>query len=278
MRVLGASASGIAASLIPSQRSAPRSSGREVLPAQELMAAEAYPAFSRKSLFSMRLLAPPAIDGDLSDWPVAESTELSRNTAFAFSGRIDSLADLSAIIRSGWDEQTLFVAAQVSDDVLVTDSSDVWRDDGVEFGLDGLNDKNAWGTDDHQYTIVADGRVTDRSVPTTGISAAVMSYEGGYNVELAIPMEQLMAGTPVSGTVMGFTIGLHDDDDGDNWDAYLIWEGTSTGSLPEEFGSLVFSERLDDRLEVLEVKIGSLERQVRQLLTILGEFEGLPTP
>ena len=238
----------------------------------------AYQASEPRSVQSIRLVAPPEIDGHLGDWPSGESIDLDRYTAFSFSGQIDGPEDLSAVIRSGWNDETLYFAMEVHDDVLVTDSAEVWRDDGVEIGLDGLNDKNAWGSDDHQYTIVADGRVADRSEPAADILASVLTYEGGYNIEVAIPMAKLIPGVPISGTVMGFTVGLHDDDDGDNWDAYLIWEGTNTSSAPEEFGSLVFTQRLEDRIAMLEVRIAQLEQQVQELLTILSEFEQLPLP
>jgi hypothetical protein len=36
----------------------------------------------------------------------------------------------------------------------------------------------------------------------------------------------------------GFNIGLHDDDDGGNWDHYLIWQGASTISNAQDFGRL----------------------------------------
>ena len=85
-------------------------------------------------------------------------------------------------------------------------------------------------------------------------------------------------GVPISGTVMGFTVGLRDDDDGGDWDAYLIWEGTNTSGAPEEFGSLVFTERLEDRIDALEARIIQLEQKLDELLEILSEFEGLPPP
>nr|MBC7245692.1 hypothetical protein [Chloroflexota bacterium] len=240
--------------------------------------ASALQATSTRSLYSARLIAPPVIDGLLSDWPALESIDLNRNTAYSFSGRIDSVNDLSAIIRSGWDNNTLYFAIQVKDDVVMADSTDVWRDDGVEIGLDGLYDQYAWGWDDHQYTIVVDGRITDRGVPTTNIKAVVLGTKEGYDIEVAIPISQLLPGIPISGTVMGFTIGIHDDDDGGNWDAYLIWEGTTTSSRPELFGSLIFTERPEDRLAALEAKIIELERKLQELIRLLREFEQLTPP
>jgi hypothetical protein len=172
----------------------------------------------------------------------------------------------------------VYFAIQVTDDILVADSTDVWRDDGVEIGLDGLNDDYAWGWDDHQYTIVVDGRQTDRSTVTSDITAAVYQYEGGYNIEVAIPLSKLISGSPISGTVMGFTIGLNDDDDGGSWDAYLIWQGTNTSSSPEEFGDLLFSQRAEDRLIALEAKVAQLERKLQEVLVILQGFETVEPP
>ena len=237
-----------------------------------------FQAAGTKSLRSVRFMAPPVMDGSLNEWPSGEGVVLNRDTAYAFSGRVDSTADCSAVIRSGWTQNTLYFAIQVSDDVIVTDSSDVWRDDGVELGLDGARDLQPWGVDDHQYTIVADGRVADRAVLTQDITAAVTVRSGGFDIEVAIPMAKLVPGIPISGTVLGFTWAIHDDDDGGNWDAYLIWDGTNTSSMPDEFGSLALTERPEDRIAALEAKVTELEAKVQELLVILAEFEQVTPP
>jgi len=227
-----------------------------------------------RSLNSMRLVQAPIIDGHITEWPGIPSIELNRNTAYSFWGRIDSLQDLSAVIRCGWDESYVYFAIEVTDDVVIgNDSTDVWRDDGVELGFDGLHDQYAWGWDDHQYTIVVDGRVTDRGVPATGLQVGIQQVLGGYNMEVAIPVTALSPGVPISGTVMGFTVGLHDDDDGGNWDAYLIWEGTNTSSSPELFGTLTFTERPEDHIIALEARLMKLERRLQELMAILKEYE-----
>lgn len=238
-----------------------------------------YPLAVGGTLHSIRLSTPPVIDGSLGEWPVGESIELNRSTAYTFVGRIDDSNDLSSLIRCGWDDTRVYFAIEVTDDVVIGwDSADVWRDDGVEIGLDGLNDDYAWGWDDHQYTIVVDGRLADRGTPVSDIAAAVSIRSGGYDIEVAIPMSKLIIGTPISGTVMGFTIGLRDDDDGGSWDAYLIWQGTNTSTTPEEFGDLVFTERAEDRIVALEARIVKLERKLQELLIILQQFQGVEPP
>jgi hypothetical protein len=251
---------------------------RPLLQTEKVFSVPFIRTLSTRSMDSIRLVSTPTMDGDFSDWPVGVGTELNRNTAFSFQGLVSSLADMSAVIRSGWNETALFFAISVNDDVLVTDSTEVWHDDGIEIALDGLYDRYAWGTDDHQYTIVYDGRLSDRGVPATGVVAVIQERSNGYNIELSIPMSRLLPGIPISGTVMGFTVGLHDDDDGGTWDAYMIWEGTNTSSKPEEFASLVFTERLEDRIAALEARLAQLEARTKELLEILSEFEGLPPP
>lgn len=227
-----------------------------------------------RGLNSMRLVQAPIIDGHLAEWPGIPSIELNRNTAYLFQGRISSPEDLSALIRSGWDDSYVYFAIEVTDDIVIgNDSTDVWRDDGVELGFDGLHDQYAWGWDDHQYTIVVDGRVTDRGTPATGLQVGIQQVPAGYTMEVAVPVTALSPGVPVSGTVMGFTVGLHDDDDGGNWDAYLIWEGTNTSSSPELFGTLTFTERPEDHIIALEARLIKLERRFQELLAILKQYE-----
>jgi len=270
MRVLGAKG------VRPQEADAPDSA-----PASQTERAFPVPPFESlptKDLVTTRLGAAPTIDGDLTDWPLGGGTRLNRDTAFSFKGHISDFYDLDAVIRSGWDERTLYFAIEVTDDILAMDSLEIWHDDGIEIGLDGLYDRYAWGEDDHQYSVVADGRTADRGEPAEDVTAATLERADGYTIELAIPMARLLPGRPISGTVMGFTAGLHDDDDGESWDAYLIWEGTNTSSKPEEFGSLIFSERLEERIAGLEARIAELENRTRELLDILSEFEGLPPP
>ncbi len=269
VRALGANGSqpGPSGAGVPAAQPAAQQERPFVVPALQTVAT--------RSLDTLRMGTPPVIDGDLTDWPVGGGIALDRETAFSFLGHISDHTDLSSVIRSGWDEHYLYFAIAVTDDLIVTDSSDLWQDDGIEIGLDGLYDKYAWGGDDHQYTVVADGRTSDRGQVAEGLLSAVQVRSGGYDVELAIPMSKLLPGVPISGTVMGFTAGLHDDDTGDAWDAYLIWEGTNTSSKPEEFGSLLFTERLEDRIAALESKIAQLENRTRELLEILSEFKQL---
>ncbi len=187
---------------------------------------------------------PPVIDGFLDDWVLNDGVLLDATTASVVrptSVPPPDAADLSARVWTAWDGEYLYVAARVWDDELVRDSGDVWQDDELEFAFDGARDGLFNGPDDHQITINLDGTVTDRGVmpPLTNVLRAVETQVDGYQIEMAIPLTILQPPGWGANWVAGFNIGLHDDDDGGNWDHYLIWQGTATNAQAQDFGQLV---------------------------------------
>jgi hypothetical protein len=202
-----------------------------------------------RSLISRQIAAPPVIDGDLSEWTQPDVVLLKTGTADAISFQPNPApSDISAEVRSFWDSNYLYLAASVTDDKIYADSDKIWDDDGVEFGIDGANDQIAFGPDDHQFTITVDGRVGEMGavLPTDVLATfkvATRQRTGGHDVELAIPRDYLGAGSLTTGKLLGFTIGLNDDDDGGKRDSandnHLVWEGASTNSSPADFGKLV---------------------------------------
>lgn len=168
-------------------------------------------------------------------------TVLDRTTADFVHHRSDPTPqDSSAELLTAWDDDYLYFAVYIHDDVQVADSADVWRDDSLEIGLDGLNDGVGWQADDHQFTFTVDGRVTDYGVPISGLVAASIIYTQGWSLEVVIPAEVLAAGVLTEGKRIGFTFGLHDDDDGGDWDSYMIWEGESTNDSAD-YGVIVLT-------------------------------------
>jgi hypothetical protein len=186
---------------------------------------------------------PPDIDGNLDDWVLNDGVSLDASIASTVrptSVPPPPLWDISARIWAAWDSNFLYLAATVLDDALVSDSPDVWHDDQLEFGFDGAFDGLFDGQDDHQITINADGRVTDFGSTNLNdvIQRSVTVMGDGYEVEMAIPLSVLQPPNWAAGQSVGFNIGLHDDDDGGNWDHYLIWQGSATNAQPEYFGIL----------------------------------------
>ena len=201
------------------------------------------PPDMRRTVASRFFPTAPDIDGDLGEWVGVPAVVLDADTAdYVHPRQVPDVADASAVLRSGWDEDYLYFAVEVRDDALVADSGAIWRDDGVELGIDGLLDHVGWRADDHQFTINLDGRVADFGLPTEVVTAVTGTVDGGWVLEVAISVEGLRAGSWVAGKEMGFTFGLHDDDDGGDWDSYLIWEGSRTNDSSAEYGRLLLSK------------------------------------
>lgn len=181
-----------------------------------------------------------AVDGDLSDWAALGMITLDATTADSVQRYTPAPADSSATLRSAWDEGAVYFAIHVTDDILCADSSDIWRDDSVELGLDGANDARGWQADDHQLTVAVDRRFTDYGKPVpSGIRMGLYYVPGGFDVELVVPLEHLGSMPLEVGRVLGITLGLHDDDDGGDWESYLIWEGDSTNNPVVGWGLLL---------------------------------------
>lgn len=203
--------------------------------------------FAVRSLTSRNVAIAPVIDGSLSEWTQPELVSVKTGTAETIRFQANpTTSDLSADVRSFWDGGYLYFAASVSDEKIYADSPEVWNDDSVEFGIDAANDQLVGGGDDHQFTVTADGDLADFGAAlSTEARAAfklgVKQRAGGYDVELAIPASYLAASLS-QGQVLGFTIGLNDDDDGGKRDSavdnHMVWEGSSTNSAPQDFGKL----------------------------------------
>ncbi len=184
-----------------------------------------------RTLVSRQITGSPVIDGDLAEWTQAEQAALDANNADHLEGEKAALADSSTVVRSLWNDEWLFLAASINDDLLYRDSAEIWHDDSIELALDGANDQIGSRGDDHQFTIASDGLMTDFgvfSVPAARL--AVRPRPGGYDVELAIPSAYVNAGDFFAGKIMGFTIGLIDDDNGGKREACPIatWCGKAT--------------------------------------------------
>lgn len=190
-----------------------------------------------------RVTTAISVDGDLHDWPAGSPLAIDAATAQYVAGTIAGTADLSAAIRFLWDNTYLYVAATVADNVIIADSSSIWDDDSLELALDGNNDKSCCAALDHQYTIAIDARFADFGTLVTpgasGVLVAVSPDALGYRVEMAIPLSNLTAASAAPGLIMGFNIGLNDDDDGGRRDKRLVWSGNSTLDFTS-FAALTF--------------------------------------
>jgi hypothetical protein len=171
-----------------------------------------------------------AVDGSLDEWKDYPQVDLNVETADRIHGVLSSVeGDSSVTVYSAWDDAYLYLAARIYDDVLVHDSENLSDDDAVEFGLDGLHDHQGEQADDHSYTIRVDGVLANSGTLVTDGNEilATRILTDGWSLEMAVPWT-LLGGQLATYRTIGFTLGLHDDDDGGDADAHMIWKGWNT--------------------------------------------------
>jgi hypothetical protein len=193
---------------------------------------------------SRRTYQTITIDGLASEWSHISEIALPSDRDL-LSGSTTGDNDISAVIKSQWDPSFLYVLVEVRDDTLVQDSDDVYRDDSVELYLDGNNAKTeTFDDDDFQITVDFTNRLTGTwSGSISGLQHAARQISDGYIVEYAVPFN-ILSVTAEIGLVIGFDIGVNDDDDGLDIDSALRLVGTTRDSWrrPSQWGDILMLE------------------------------------
>ena len=201
--------------------------------------------------------AAPTIDGVISDGEYGSAEEL---VVTNYTGVYDVRSgddgwgpgdhDYSAWIVH--DDDAIYVAVDVTDDVVVNDSAEAgsedgstWEDDSVEIFFDpGDSNNSGSGPDPYegQYVLTANGAWRDNEAnnPLFGETddwyGAASTTATGYQVEFKVTKFALM--DPEDDSTMGFTLGVNDDD-GLNRQAQLSWNGRAHNEL--SYGYLTLS-------------------------------------
>jgi hypothetical protein len=212
-----------------------------------------------------RIAVAPRLDGDLSDWSQAVWIPFGPEAGTAAWQRAWLLADLaeppgsaqtdddlSGAVALRWDEEFVYLAARVTDNVHDTDSpqSQAWyQRDGIALFFDTPRDGDGsgWVSGDHALHFTADrdpephGRWWRRGTPEghrespapTGVSHGVRLTARGYDLEARIPLELLRAHSPglappLTEREVGFLFLVSDPDGGERgFGGQLMWGGTS---------------------------------------------------
>lgn len=144
----------------------------------------------------------PEIDGVIdSIWDTTMSVETTKiyNT---------NLPSADATVRVLWDENNLYVLAEVNDSYLSNAATDSHNQDSIEFFLDQNNSKtSSYEEDDNQYRVSYAGLL---SGTTDDYVAETSMVEGGYIVEAKLP---LTSTTGEIGKTVGFDIQVNDTHD-----------------------------------------------------------------
>jgi Carbohydrate family 9 binding domain-like len=190
------------------------------------------------------------IDGNIdAAWANVQSNNISNVTV----GTLQS--GFGANWKAMWDSVYLYVLVQVND-VLIRPypgSDSAFKYDAVEVFVSGNNNQGtSYGAHDFQYLFdfgtgtnhtaaifTGPGNGGSGSTVTTGISYAIDSLSGGYNMEIKIPWSNIGI-SPILNNNIGFDVAIDDDDNNSGArDAQVEWNATSTQAFnnPSLFGT-----------------------------------------
>ena len=139
-----------------------------------------------------------------------------------------------------WDSVYLYVGARVTDNTYWSDSEFPWDDDAVEIYIDGNDNKaTSYDSNDRQFVCSFDKPVYEQRDRVTGIQRKIARTGKGFDMELAIPWENIGIG-PAVNSFIGFDISNTNDLDGKSRDGILFWKGNpSDWTNTSYFGNVV---------------------------------------
>lgn len=165
----------------------------------------------------------PTIDGTMDTiWNSANEISVNKY--------INTTSGATAVAKTMWDENKLYVYAVVTDSSLHKESKDAYQQDSIEIFVDQKNDKtDIYGDDDGQYRINFNNEQSFGSNPGgSSLTSAAIVTDTGYVVEAAIDLDKINA---TEGTVLGFDIQVNNSDNSNGTrDGVAIWNDISGNS------------------------------------------------
>lgn len=151
----------------------------------------------------------PKIDGEIDDiWKNAQEITTDQEKT------IPDIA--TAKVKLLYDEDTLYVLAQVSDKKIMTNNSNPWECDSIEIFVDENKSQGfTYDGNSVQLRIGADGKMTgagpawDNGKRASALTSAVKKVNSGYIVEAAYKFKGVKAKT---GSSMGFNVRVNDEE------------------------------------------------------------------
>ena len=203
-------------------------------------------SFSRECnlnfLAATKLAAPPKIDGDLSDWakvpglPLKGLANVVRSPNY-YTGE----ADEAVVLRFAWDEKSLYLGVEVTDDVWEQRHTGnmVWQGDCLQFGFNpdhgrqfelsgnGLADAALQpratemalaltkdGPQAYRHMTFNPAKLKAAQLTQQEVLLAVVWKDGKLTYEAAIPWKELgYDAAPRDGDILGLGMSANDSDD-----------------------------------------------------------------
>lgn len=210
---------------------------------------------------AIRIEGGITIDGKFDEpiWKQAREQKIDiaeANFRFDKSATWDGIDDLSAVWRAVWDDENLYLAVEVKDDVHHVQFSDgaVWNQDGLQFLFDPVRkDAEKAGKYDYSLGIGTKGpqawcHLSGHSSISEGpaqfriASTPLPGSAGGLRYEIAIPWTQLAPFEPVKGANLGMTMILNEDD-GDGRVGFMGWFSGAHSKQLDNVGDLILVDK-----------------------------------
>ncbi len=148
----------------------------------------------------------------------------------------------SAEFKAVWDEDYLYIRAEVTDNTPDTSAADYVNQDSIEVYINEENSKTAtYGKGDKHYLITRDNQVeAEAGTDIKLLKSNVTSDKNGYVVELAIPITSI---TMQQGSQIGFDIQVNDSHGNGLRNYILKWSDTSltTDQSLERVGTIILN-------------------------------------
>jgi hypothetical protein len=159
------------------------------------------PTPAPRTVYSRSVQELLALDGDLAEWTGGSPIVLDWNSArsrWTIKPTPIAQSDCSMVVRSAWDQWNLYFGIQVLDNKVIRSHSldEIWHDDSVEIAIDGNNDQQWGGADDHLFSIRSDGAWVHVGAGAPDVTVRSQISGDGYWLEVAIPWGDLIG--PVS--------------------------------------------------------------------------------
>lgn len=154
--------------------------------------------------------------------------------------------DESAKYRLMWDDNALYVLAEIKDSKLDKSSGNAYMQDSLELFLDELYDKAAsYQSDDTHYRVNFDNLRTYDSGDKTRFYSQTKVTDDGYIVEACITWDGAV--TPANGLEMGFDAQINAATNGGRDTTITIFDTTGNSyQNPSLFGKMVLEGKVAD--------------------------------